>query len=78
VYPLVAVALIALTAVDGSPVLVNPAQIAMLRPSNEAHNNQPNKLLVPGVRCIIGLADGRFVTVIEDCSLVAKLIEQAR
>jgi len=59
-------------------VLVNPAMIVMLRPSNEAHSNQPNRLLVPGVRCIIGLSDGRFITVTEDCSLVAKIIEKSR
>lgn len=75
---LVAVALIALTAVDGTPVLVNPERITMLRPSSEAHSNQPNRLLVSGVRCIIGLSDGKFITVTEDCTLVAKLIEKAR
>jgi hypothetical protein len=34
-------------------------------------------LLTKDVHCVVGLSDGKFVSVIEPCDLVRKLIEEA-
>lgn len=76
---LLALTLIVLHSVDGFETIINPEQIVILRPSSEAAKGTPNQLIVPGkgVRCIIGLTDGKFVSVVETCDAVRALIETA-
>ena len=69
---LIALRLVVLHSVDGREVSVNPQLVTSLH----AATDQNNKLLTGDVRCVIGLADGKFVSVIEDCDAVRKLIER--
>lgn len=66
-------ALIVLHGADGSVVTVNPDQITSMR---EARDDAHGKLFKGNVRCMISLADGKFVTVIEDCGAVKKMVER--
>jgi len=74
---LAAIVLIVLHSVDGYEIIVNPDQIAVMRPSSEATKGTPNQLIVTGVHCIIGLSDGKFVSVVETCDAVRALIEKS-
>jgi hypothetical protein len=63
-------ALIALTQPGGHPISVNPSEIISLRPTRgQGHVSSD-------VRCLITTADGKFVSVTEDCATVLNLIQQ--
>lgn len=64
--------LIVLHGLDQMEITINPANVTSLR---QAHETKPNKLFSSEVECMIGLTDGKFVTVIETCETVRKLIE---
>jgi hypothetical protein len=66
-----AIALIVLHAVDGREVSINPVMVTSLH----AATDQNNKLLTNSVRCRVGLADGKFVSVAESCDAVRKLLQ---
>jgi hypothetical protein len=38
----------------------------------------PNKSLSEEVRCLINTADGKFISVVESCADIARLIEEPR
>ena len=66
-------ALISLHTAAGTIVEVNSELITHM------HNPYPgNKAFVDKVNCMVNLADGRFVTVIETCDQVRRAIEAAR
>jgi hypothetical protein len=67
-----AVQLIALHQADGREIQINPAQVTSL---HAALPGKPNQTVVPGARCLIGLADGKFASVLETCAAVRALIE---
>jgi len=73
----VGVVLIVLHAVDGHEVYVNPDHIAILRPTSEAARGTPNQLIVKGATCVVGLSDGKFVSVIETCAAVRDMMDQS-
>lgn len=75
---LLALTLITLHSIDGFVILINPAHVVMLRPSSEAAKGTPNTLIGPGLRCSIGLADGKFVSVVETCDTVRAMIETGK
>jgi len=64
--------LIVLHQVDGREVAINPAQVTSL---HAALPGKPNKIVVPGARCLVGLVDGKFAAVLETCAAVRQLIE---
>ena len=64
--------LIVLHTVDGHEVSINPKQVTSL---HAAKDDQANKFYVEDVRCILGLTDGKLVTVAEHCDDVRKLLE---
>ena len=66
--------LILLHNVIGLPFYVNPALVTSWRGANRraAH------LFAGGVQCLVNMADGKFVTVVETCDEVRKLIEDAK
>lgn len=68
----VAVSMIVLHTVDGHQVSINPALVTSL---HAAKADQPNKLYTEAVRCVVGLADGKLVSVAEDCDTVQRMIE---
>ena len=74
---LIGVVLIALHAVDGVEILVNPEEIAVMRPSSEATRGTPNQVIVTGVYCVIGLTSGKYISVVETCDAVRTLIEKS-
>ena len=66
-----ALALIVLHALDGQEITIASYQVTSLR----AHRpDKPNKLLAEEANCLVGLTDGKFVTVKESCAEVRKLI----
>lgn len=74
VFP-IAMYLLVLHTVDGREVSVNPKQITSLQ---AAKSDEPNKVLVETVQCAIGLSNGKFISVIEHCDTVRKLLEEAK
>jgi len=63
-------AMILVHMIDGRPVRVNPATITQLAPPATAEHTQ----LPPGVHCVLGLVDGRYLSVAEECAEVERLI----
>lgn len=73
---LLALTLIVLHSIDGFEIFINPEQIIILRPTSEAAKGTPNTLIAKGHACVIGLTDGKFVSVVEDCGTVRDAINQ--
>lgn len=64
--------LILLHSIDGHEITIASQQVTSLR----AHQpGKPNKLMTDDANCLIGLTDGRFVTVIESCAEVRELLK---
>lgn len=72
---LAAVLLIRVTLPDGAIVRINPQYITKLYPTKEAQDKGPNQMVVTGARCVITMADGKFLSVLESCDYVTKIIE---
>lgn len=60
--------------VDGHEVAINPAQVTNMY---AAKDDQQNKLFTDSVRCVIGMTDGKYVTVAENCDVVKRQLEEA-
>lgn len=67
---LVALHLILLHSLDGGTVVVNSDQVTSLR---TARPNQ--KLTHSATQCVVGLTDGKFVSVKESCDTVRQMLE---
>lgn len=65
--------LVMLHSIDGHDVAINPAQVTSL---HAARPGEPNKLLTDQVACVVGLTNGKFVSVIEHCDVVRRLLEE--
>lgn len=61
--------LITLHTVSGIPVEVNTELITHMRSPDKT-----NKAFVEGVKCMINMADGKFVTVRETCDSIRRAI----
>lgn len=68
---LVALKLIAVHGLDGRTVMINPKQVTTLT----ARKTSPTKVLVENINCVVGFADGRFISVVEHCEDIRKLME---
>jgi hypothetical protein len=73
---LLGVLLIVLHTLDGREIDVNPDQITSMREARE--DSADDKAFTKGVRCMINTTDGKFVSVVEDCATVRRLIEESR
>jgi hypothetical protein len=71
-----AIILIVLHSVEGHEVTINTAQITSMVPSKEAAEGKPNELFIGGVHCIVGLTNGKYHTVIEDCATIRRLLRE--
>ena len=71
----IAINLIVLHAIDGSEITISPRHVTSMR---AAHPEKANELVAEQVNCIIGLTDGRFISVIEPCVEVRKMLEETR
>jgi uncharacterized protein YlzI (FlbEa/FlbD family) len=66
--------LILLHTVDGRETFVNPEQVVSL----SSHKvGEANKVLVESVECVLGLSNGKIVSVIEHCDEVQQKLEEA-
>jgi hypothetical protein len=67
-----ALVLLQLHGTDGGVITVNPDQITSMR---EARDDASGKHFAANLRCMISLADGKFVAVVEECGTVRKMVE---
>jgi len=72
---LAATLMISVTAPDGAKLHINPQFITKMYPTREAQDKGPNQMVVTGARCVITMADGKFVSVKEPCDYILQLIE---
>jgi len=77
-FDLAAVVLISVTAPDGAKLHINPSYITKMYPTKEALDKGPNQYVVKGAKCVITMADGKFVSVLEPCDYVLRLIEKMK
>jgi uncharacterized protein YlzI (FlbEa/FlbD family) len=68
--------LIVLHTLDGREIDINPKQITSMREAKE--DDEDGKAFTSGVRCMVNLTDGKFVTVVETCAEVRRKLEAAR
>jgi hypothetical protein len=59
---------------NGDLVELNPDQIVSLRTA-APERKEEGRLFHQSVKCLINLADGKFVAVVEDCNTIRALIE---
>jgi hypothetical protein len=71
---LVVLHLVVLHTVDGHEVSINPQQVTSLHAGKP---DQDNKYFVESVQCVIGLTDGKFVSVAEPCDDVRRQLEES-
>ncbi len=64
--------LVLLHNIDGHPAQINPKLIVSISPPRD------KSALTSGVKCIVSLADRKFVSVKETCDEVQALMEKAR
>jgi hypothetical protein len=67
--------LVVVHTIDGREVSINPKQVTSL---HGAVDGKGNKLLTGDVSCVVGLTDGKFISVAENCDAVRKLLEDAK
>ena len=67
--------LILLHTVDGRETYINPKQIASI---SSAIEGEKNKMLIETVHCVIGLTNGKILSVKEDCEEVVQKLEEVR
>jgi hypothetical protein len=70
-------ALVLLHRVDGGEVLVHAPHITSLHATAAAAAGQKNKLYTGEVRCVLGLLDGKLLSVLEPCAEVRRRMEGA-
>jgi hypothetical protein len=68
----VALHLVLLHAVDGREVSINPEMVTSLKAAKPGHDNA---LLTKEAHCVVGLGDGTFVSVVESCAAVRRVLE---
>ena len=73
---IVAMSLVILHRIDGGEVLVAPEHITSMH--SKAPTSAQNKLVTQEARCIVWLADGKQLVVLEPCETVKRLMEAAR
>lgn len=72
---LAVIVLILLHGPDGHEIRVNMHQVTSLHASKPGEDN---KLFTDDVKCIVGLADGKFVSVVEPCHIIHHMLEEAK
>lgn len=70
-----ALTLVTLMTLDGRAVRVNPRHVVTLTPRREGTDN---KFVNPEVHCVVGLLDGKFISVREDCNKISTILIEAR
>jgi hypothetical protein len=70
-----ALAMVLLHRADGGEVRVFPNHVTSLHA--KAPTSGSNKVVVQEARCVLWLADGKVLAVLETCETVRKLLEEA-
>jgi uncharacterized protein YlzI (FlbEa/FlbD family) len=65
--------MIVLHTIDGREIAINPALVTSMQEARP--NNADDKAFVGGLRCMVNLTDGKFVTVVETCEAVRQKME---
>lgn len=73
-----ALVLVQVTTADGAKVSINPEYVTKLYPTKEAMARGPNQMVVKGARCVITLADGKFLSVLEECDYLRSVLERKK
>jgi len=60
---------------DGGAVVVAAPHVTSLH--ERMATSGTNKLVAPEARCVVWLADGKLLSVIEPCEVVRRLLEEA-
>jgi hypothetical protein len=60
---------------DGGEVAVAPSQVTALHAKAPA--DASNRAVTAGARCVVWLADGKMLSVVEPCDVVRRLLEEA-
>lgn len=71
--PATALTLLVLHALDGQEITIAPHQVTSLHAQRP---DKANRLLTNDASCLIGLTDGKFVTVKETCAEIRGLINR--
>jgi hypothetical protein len=66
--------LVELHTLDGKAVQINPMMVVSMR----APQAQDKRIMHENVRCIVNFVDGKFITVIEPCSVVREKMGEAK
>jgi uncharacterized protein YlzI (FlbEa/FlbD family) len=59
--------------VDGREAAVNPKQISSIQ---RGQDSGANRVLVNKVRCVIGMTNGKFISVLEECDEVLRRLKE--
>jgi len=71
----VAVHLVLLHTVDGRETFINPEQVVSL---SSHKTGEANKVLIESVQCVLGLSNGKIVSVLEHCDEVLQKLEDIK
>lgn len=69
---LIAVAFIIVQSLDGSEVAINVDQITSITRTRD--DGEGHKMLTDKAECVIGLSNGKFVSIADDCGDVLRKI----
>jgi hypothetical protein len=75
IIPMMATVLIRLHNPHGATIDINPDQIVSLR-SAAPEKHADDRLLHSSIQCMLTLADGKFIGVVEDCEAIKAQIEK--
>jgi len=67
------VVLLVLHTLDGREIDINPQKITSMREAKA--DDKSGKYFTEGVRCMVNLSDGKFVSVIETCAQIRALLK---
>jgi len=67
--------LVLLHSVDGREIFVNPEQVTSVQGYTDGEHN---KVLAESVNCVIGMTNGKFISVAEYCDEVKQKLEDAK
>lgn len=68
------IGLILLHGPSGAEILLNPESITSM---HFAMPGKKNELVAHQAKCVINTTDGKFISVLETCDIVRKLIKEA-
>jgi hypothetical protein len=66
--------MIVLHAVDGRELDINPSQVTSMREASAPDTPVVDKRFAANVRCMVSLADGKFITVVEECATIRAML----